>query len=100
MSQNRDKEANYILQKMAKINGKKVEESYFADDEKYNDDDGKQDAKKENFMKAMKKRPLQLTILNLAYQVKILYFLEFLIRIFILVVYVVWSILYSGNQSC
>jgi len=70
ISVNRTKEANRILQKMAETNGKKVEESYIADDEKYSDD-GKQNVKKENFMKAMKKRPLNMVILNLAYQVNI-----------------------------
>lgn len=68
ISQNRYKEANSILRKTAKINGRKVEESYVGQDEKYSENDGKDGAKKENFLKAMKKRPLQLTILNLAYQ--------------------------------
>lgn len=75
ISQNRYSEANQILQQTAKINGKVIQDTYFADDEKHTNESGeKEPASNENFMKAMKSRPLQLTILNLAYQVFRAYF--------------------------
>ena len=68
ISQGRFKEANAILRKVQKINKKSPIRDMIREDE-MKEDDG--DApRKENFMKALKFKPLNLTIYNLCYQVR------------------------------
>ena len=100
ISRNRIDEANQILRKIAKVNGREVKNKYVFEESK---DDEESDTPAESLTNAIKLPRMRGMILNLCYQVtdhspftgvfKVLFFNQ------ILVVYVVWYLLCACSQG-
>ena len=70
ITRGRVEEADYILKKIAKVNGREVKKRYvFEEDVKNNNSEDDDIASSETILNAMKKPRIRRIILNLCYQV-------------------------------